>query len=240
MQDSIYIWMYLIFTFWTEGICTHVIVWKNKCNVYSLFLLMWYDSVYNNTYMYVHTLMFFAAYLHVYIYALQSTYISILTALYVLSHYIWLLIARIWHHLLNQVSSQQTTIIITTHYIEEARQAHLVRRRARVVAIRSPVPRPSHVPSSFWSLAVCKNGGGRPGTIYHVNDVSVYLGRQRGGGVPRRKNKLEAWSCSFCPKRWSFDRSRSERRAALGSKQRTRAQNASFRTVTPPPICLPR
>ena len=44
-----------------------------------------------------------------------------------------LTIDRIWHHLLNQVSSQQTTIIITTHYIEEARQAHMVRRRAGVV-----------------------------------------------------------------------------------------------------------
>ena len=27
-----------------------------------------------------------------------------------------------------------------------------------------------------------KNRGGRPGPFYHVNDVSVYLGRQRGGG----------------------------------------------------------
>ena len=25
---------------------------------------------------------------------------------------------------------------------------------------------------------------GRPGPFYHVNDISVYLGRQRGGGVP--------------------------------------------------------
>ena len=32
----------------------------------------------------------------------------------------------------------------------------------------------------FLSLAVCKNGRGRPGMIYHMNDVSVYLGRQRG------------------------------------------------------------
>ena len=35
-------------------------------------------------------------------------------------------------------------------------------------------------------LAVYNNGGGRPGIFYHVNDVSVYLGRQRGGGVPHR------------------------------------------------------
>ncbi len=33
---------------------------------------------------------------------------------------------RIWEHLKMMASSSQTTIIITTHYIEEARQAHLV------------------------------------------------------------------------------------------------------------------
>ena len=35
-------------------------------------------------------------------------------------------ILRIWHHLLELVSTQQTTIIVTTHYIEEARKAHTV------------------------------------------------------------------------------------------------------------------
>ena len=34
--------------------------------------------------------------------------------------------------------------------------------------------------SSFSLLAVCKNGGGILSPFYHVNDVSVYLGRQRG------------------------------------------------------------
>ena len=35
-------------------------------------------------------------------------------------------------------------------------------------------------------LAVCKTKRRRPGPFCHVNDVSVYLGRQRGegGGVP--------------------------------------------------------
>ena len=37
-------------------------------------------------------------------------------------------VPRIWHHLMDLVSSQHTTIIITTHYIEEARQAHMVSR----------------------------------------------------------------------------------------------------------------
>ena len=31
------------------------------------------------------------------------------------------------------------------------------------------------LPSSFWWLAVCKNGGGRPGLFYHVNERFVYL-----------------------------------------------------------------
>ena len=26
-------------------------------------------------------------------------------------------------------------------------------------------------PSSFWLLAVCKNGGGRPGSFFHIDDV---------------------------------------------------------------------
>lgn len=33
---------------------------------------------------------------------------------------------RIWQHMLDIVSTGNTTIIITTHYIEEAKQAHLV------------------------------------------------------------------------------------------------------------------
>lgn len=34
--------------------------------------------------------------------------------------------SRIWDHLLDMVQQYQTTIVITTHYIEEARQAHTV------------------------------------------------------------------------------------------------------------------
>ena len=45
------------------------------------------------------------------------------------------------------------------------------------------VPRPSHRPA-FDCLQYAKTEGGRPGIIYHVNDVSVYLGRQRGEGSP--------------------------------------------------------
>ena len=42
---------------------------------------------------------------------------------------------------------------------------------------------------SFWLLAVCKNGKGRSDTIYHVSDVNVYQGRQRGKR-PLMKRKI--------------------------------------------------
>ena len=49
----------------------------------------------------------------------------------------------------------------------------------------SLVPRLSHHP-----LAVCKNGGEKPGPFYHINDV-----RDRGGGgVPNWKNAFRAFS----------------------------------------------
>ncbi len=34
--------------------------------------------------------------------------------------------SRIWEHLVELVSTGRTTIVITTHYIEEARQANYV------------------------------------------------------------------------------------------------------------------
>ena len=36
-----------------------------------------------------------------------------------------------------------------------------------------------------------KNSLGKPVSFYHVNDVIVYLGRQRGQGPPYNKNELE-------------------------------------------------
>ena len=42
----------------------------------------------------------------------------------------------------------------------------------------SLVPRPSHCPVFDYA----KNGEGRRGPFYYVNDINVYLGRQRGEG----------------------------------------------------------
>ena len=47
----------------------------------------------------------------------------------------------------------------------------------------SLVPGPSHHPV-FDRLQYAKTEGGRPGLFCHVNDISVYLGRQRGEGSP--------------------------------------------------------
>ena len=54
------------------------------------------------------------------------------------------------------------------------------------------VPRPSHHPE-FDHLQYAKNGGGRPGPFYHVNDVSVYLGRQRGQGSLIKTTSLRSY-----------------------------------------------
>ena len=55
------------------------------------------------------------------------------------------------------------------------------------------ITRPSHRPV-FDHLQYKKNGRGRPGPFYHVNDFHVNLDGQRGGGIPHQKNKLEALS----------------------------------------------
>ena len=40
---------------------------------------------------------------------------------------------------------------------------------------------------------VLRSGGGRPGPFYHVNDVSVYLGRQRGEGSSIERKSLRPY-----------------------------------------------
>ena len=55
---------------------------------------------------------------------------------------IWLncTLYRIWEHLIEIVSGGKTTIIITTHYVEEARQANMVglMRNGKILAESNP------------------------------------------------------------------------------------------------------
>ena len=49
----------------------------------------------------------------------------------------------------------------------------------------------SLIPTMQFLIAYCiQNGVETPSVFYHVNDISIYLGRQRE--VPHRKNELEA------------------------------------------------
>ena len=82
-------------------------------------------------------------------------------------------------------------------------------------SLPSLVPRPSHHPVyDRWQYA--KTEEGRPGVIYHVNDVSVYLGRQRGGeGSPVKRMSYRPDLTVSAPKHWSFECSQSEKRTAL-------------------------
>ena len=81
--------------------------------------------------------------------------------------------------------------------------------------------------SAVQFLIACTMQEQRIKLFYHVNDVNVYLGRQMWGRVPDRRNELEAFSCSFCPKCFSFERSQSVKKQGIYttpcSRQRTLA-----------------
>lgn len=64
--------------------------------------------------------------------------------------------------------------------------------------------------------------------IDHVNDVGVYLGRQRGGKVLGQKNKLETFCCSFWPKCWSFKCSQNKKLLLLVQNEERVCKMHSF------------
>ena len=96
----------------------------------------------------------------------------------------------------------------------------------------SLVPRPSHHP-------VFVHRGGRPGIFYHVNDVSVYLGRQKGGRVPHQKNKLEDLSCSFYPKCLNICEAKNVP-LQVWNEERMRRMRSFSRGSLPPSVYLGR
>ena len=60
-----------------------------------------------------------------------------------------------------------------------------------------------------------------PRPSYHPVFDRLQCAKTRLEGFPHQKNKLEARSRSFSPKRWSFEHLQNEKRTAFGSKQRT-------------------
>ena len=67
------------------------------------------------------------------------------------------------------------------------------------------------------------------GIIYHVNDVSVYLGRQRGGGVPDRKDAFCACVLHFEPRAVRFSLRERFKLQHLGQKLQDQASSLFFR-----------
>ena len=83
-------------------------------------------------------------------------------------------LSRIWHHLL-EIAVDQTTIVITTHYIEEARQAHLVHMHAhskllficnfdKIVRFSGGFDARWHI--TCWSSSYFLNTGTKPSCEY--------------------------------------------------------------------------
>ena len=87
----------------------------------------------------------------------------------------------------------------------------------------------------FWSLAVCKNGGGRgrSGLFYHVNDVSIYLGRW--GGVPDQKSIFRVRVIRFEPGTVHFLLANVQNSSTWERNYKKRPQHRSFNRHPPPP-----
>ena len=80
-----------------------------------------------------------------------------------------------------------------------------------------------------------KQGGGRPGSFYHVNDISVYLGRQRGRRVPNQKNAFRAHTLCFEPGVVHFSFSNVRNSSVWGTNHKISLQAHSFNGGSLPP-----
>ena len=90
--------------------------------------------------------------------------------------------------------------------------------------LTSLVPRSSHCPV-FDRLQYTKNGGGRHGIFYHVNDISVCLVDRGRGGVPYQKNTFCAHVFRFEPEVAHFSLHKHLKLQCLGQKLQGKASN---------------
>ena len=99
----------------------------------------------------------------------------------------------------------------------------------------SLVPRPSQSPV-FGCLEYAKMEGGRPGIIYHVNDVSVYLGRQRGEGSLIERTHFTQVFFVLKQERYAFRFANVRNSSAWGRNYKIRALARSFDGGPLPPL----
>ena len=78
--------------------------------------------------------------------------------------------------------------------------------------------------------------GGRPGIIYHVNDVSVYLGRQRGEGSLIERTHFAHTFFVLNQERYAFRFTNIRNSSAWGRNYKIRALACSFDWGPLPPL----
>ena len=73
-----------------------------------------------------------------------------------------------------------------------------------------------------------KNRGGRPGLFYHVNDVFVYLGRQREGRGPQSNERILHTHSSFWTRSNTFSLRKHSKLQHFGQKLQDQASSSFF------------
>ena len=88
---------------------------------------------------------------------------------------------------------------------------------------------------STYKQAKSLNGRGRPGPFYHLNDVSVYLCRQRGVRGPQSKGRILHMHSSFEPGAVHFSLRECSKLQCLGQKPQEKPPSSFFWSETLPP-----
>ena len=77
--------------------------------------------------------------------------------------------------------------------------------------------------------------------FYHVSDIIVHLGRQRGGGVPHRKNELRPYLVVSAPSAGVLNVHEAINvPLQVRNEERVHEMRSFDGDPPPPPLCLPR
>ena len=110
----------------------------------------------------------------------------------------------------------------------------LIHNASVTVVESSLVPRPSYR-LVFDHLQYSKTEGEGLGTFYHVKDISVYLGKPRGGAVLDQKSTFHACVVRFEPGTVHFLLLKCSQLQCLKQKLQEKASSLLFQLGTPPP-----
>jgi len=88
-------------------------------------------------------------------------------------------------------------------------------------------------------LAVCKNEGGRPGPFYHMDDISVYLGR-RVEGSPIKSWNMRPYLVVSVPSAGALNNREVKNIPLLAQNEESAKCIPSNRDPSPPSLYLGR